>query len=514
MSAIMPPPQTPPPYGDLDMSAVLELCYTSLATFDKTFLPEAFNRPFYTPHKRILEAIDSGHQRIAIAAPRGMGKTSIARSLVMRSILYRDYEFITYVSNSETLAVLQCENIKRELRTNQEIRKIWGDIAINVDTPDMDESFSKHAWVAFGSTLVLPRGSGQQVRGLLFKHARPQLIIVDDLEKREELLNPDLRVKTKEWFFSDLMKCIDQYSKKWRIVYIDTVKHAESLMADLLSDPEWESIRLELCDDEYHSLIPDFMTDDEVRREADAHRARGMLHVFFQEYRNLTVVGEQQSFDPRYFKYYDEKDLEPSRLENIIIVDPAKTANMKSADSAIVGLGIDYRSGAIYVRDVVSDKFFPDELYNEMFAMRARLKAHVVGVEVTGLEEFIKQPILNEMQKRGPAHTFEPVWLKARGGDPGGEKGKIKRIGMLVPYYRQGHVYHNRNCCTKLESQLVAFPSSGLVDVADATAYVIEMLELGERYFTSPDEDPEDVEQDYDEIEYDDPIDQDEYSRF
>lgn len=503
----------PSPPHELDMQSVLELCYTSIGTFDKTFLPEAFSKPFYPLHQKILSAIDSDNQRIAIAAPRGMGKTSIARSLVMRSILYRDYEFITYVSNSETLAVLQCENIKRELRTNQEIRKIWGDIAINVDTPDMDESFSKHAWVAFGSTLVLPRGSGQQVRGLLFKHTRPQLVIVDDLEKRDELLNPDLRVKTKEWFFSDLMKCIDQYSKKWRIIYIDTVKHSESLMNDLLSDPEWTSLRLELCDDEYHSNIPDFMTDTEIRREADAHRARGMLHVFFQEYRNLTTVGEQQSFDPRYFKYYEEKDLDSSRIENIIIVDPAKTANMKSADSAIVGIGIDYQTGAIYVRDVVSDKFFPNELYDELFAMRARLKAHTVGIEVTGLEEFIRQPILNEIQKRGPAHTFEPIWLKARGGDPGGERGKIKRIGMLVPYYRQGHVYHNRNCCTKLESQLVAFPSSGLVDVADATAYVIEMLELGERYFTSPEEDIDDVEQEYSSIEYDDPINEMEYTR-
>lgn len=505
-------PAPTPHIEDFDMSAVLELCYNSLGTFDKTFLPEAFNRPFYDPHKQILEALDSDHQRIAIAAPRGMGKTSLAKSMVMRAILYRDYEFIPYVSNSETLAVMQCENIKRELRTNQEIRKIWGDIAINTDSPDVDESFSKHAWVAFGTTLILPRGSGQQVRGLLFKNTRPQLIIVDDLEKREELANPDLRVKVKEWFYGDLMKCVDQYSKKWRIIYIDTVKHSESLMSELLTDSEWLGIRLELCDDEYHSTIPAFMTDDEIRREADAHRARGMLHVFFQEYRNLTMVGEQQSFDPRFFKYYDEKDINERDLETVIIVDPAKTANMKSADSAIVGIGVNYRTGAIYIRDVVSDKFFPDELYDQLFAMRARLKAHAVGIEVTGLEEFIKQPILNEMQKRGPAHTFEPIWLKARGGDPGGEKGKIKRIGMLSPYYRQGHVYHNRTCCTKLESQLIAFPSSGLVDVADATAYIIEMLELGERYFTSPDEEPENVEKEYAEIEYDDPI-GDEYLR-
>ena len=74
--------------------------------------------------------------------------------------------------------------------------------------------------------------------------------------------------------------------------------------------------------------------------------------------------------------------------------------------------------------------------------------------------------------------------LKARGGTPEGEKGKIKRIGALSPYYRQGYVYHNRNNCAKLEGQLLSFPRSGLVDVADATAYIIEVLELGGRYFS------------------------------
>ena len=190
-----------------------------------------------------------------------------------------------------------------------------------------------------------------------------------------------------------------------------------------------------------------------------------------------------------------------------MIVDPAKTANMKSADSAILGASVDYVRGSIYIRDIVSGKMYPDELYEEMFAMRRRLNAHVVGIEVTGLEEFIKQPILNEMQRRGPVDTFEPVWLKARGGDPGGEKGKIKRIGALVPYYRQGYVYHNKANCAKLEGQLLSFPRSKLLDCADCEAYIIELLELGERYFLPPEEDLADIEAEYAELDYETELD-------
>ena len=232
------------------------MCYSRIGVFGKTLLPEAFNTPWSDLHRQMLAAIDSPHQRVCIAAPRGLGKTSIARALAERSILFRSYEFILYVSNGETVATMQTENIKRELLTNREIRRIFGSVQINTDDPELDESFSKQSWVAFGSSLVMPRGAGQQVRGLLYKHFRPQLIIVDDLEKKEELENPENRRKLKEWFHSDLAKCVDRYSDKWRIIYIDTLKHYDSLLQELLVDPEWHSLRLDLCDDNYNSLAP------------------------------------------------------------------------------------------------------------------------------------------------------------------------------------------------------------------------------------------------------------------
>lgn len=490
----------------ISIDDILGECYKSISVFAKTFLPEAFNTPFSQLHNQINLAIDSGHKKIAIAAPRGLGKTTTAKALVEKSILFREYEFISYVSNSETVAEMQTENIKRELKTNKEIRKLFGDIQINVDDPEIDESFSKRSWVAFGNTFILPRGAGQQVRGLLYKNWRPQLIIVDDLEKKNELENPENRRKLKEWFHSDLEKSVDRYSDKWRIIYIDTLKHYDSLLQELLDSDEWYSLRLDLCDDEYNSLVPELISTTELRKEAEYHRQNGMLDVFYMEYRNMPISKEDTSFRQEYFKYFQPSEIAESDLENFVIVDPAKTAKIQSADSAIVGIGVNYRTNAIYIRDIVSGKMYPDEIYEQLFLMRQRLNAYTVGIEITGLEEFIKQPILNEMQKRKPSDHFDPVWLKARGGDVEGEKGKIKRIGSLVPYYRQGYIYHNQSNCAKLESQLLSFPRSALLDVADATAYIIELLELGQRYFTTPEISLEESEKEFASLEYDEPI--------
>ena len=48
-----------------------------------------------------------------------------------------------------------------------------------------------------------------------------------------------------------------------------------------------------------------------------------------------------------------------------------------------------------------------------------------------------------------------------------------------------GHIYHNSSCCEVLEQQLLNFPSPKHWDVADATAYIIEMTDKGERFFTN-----------------------------
>ena len=101
----------------IDLKDDLALCYKHLGVFGKTFLPDAFDRTFSKLHTQILDLIDSGERRIAIAAPRGLGKTTIAKALTIRSILFRDYEFITYNSQSETSAMMQ--RIRRRLIVGQ-----------------------------------------------------------------------------------------------------------------------------------------------------------------------------------------------------------------------------------------------------------------------------------------------------------------------------------------------------------------------------------------------------------
>jgi len=498
---------------------ILSKCAISTRITAQTFFPERFNMPFAEKvHGEIFKLIDGPDQKVAIAAPRGWGKTSIvALALMARYILFNHTGFICYINKSHDAASLQTENLRRELVTNRMIRHFFGSFkARDASKNEFDEVFSKKSWVAY-NTLVWPRGAGQQVRGVLFKNDRPGLIVIDDLEDPEKINNDEIRQGWHKWLYADVIKAVPRLHRNWKIVYIDTLKHEDSTLQKLLDSSEWKSVRLEACDDNFKATAPEFMSDDDIQREWQEHLDAGQTDVFFQELRNLPISTKDSTFQKDYFHYYNvpndmgkgENDLtlldsdiqNNQNIETVIILDPAKTVKIHSAESAIIAVGIDLSSAKLFVRDIVSEKMYPDEIYDELFGMGTRLNAKVLGIEETSLNEFIKQPIKNEMFRRGS--FFELIWLKARGGMK-----KELRIKELVPYYRGGYIYHNKACVTikKLESQLLMFPRSKLWDIMDCLAYIIEMLELGERYF-SPKSNTEDIESEYTELEYDKSID-------
>jgi hypothetical protein len=283
------------------------------------------------------------------------------------------------------------------------------------------------------------------------------------------------------------MKCGDQYRGTTQFIYIDTLKHEDALLQELLDSPEWHSVHLSVCDDNYHSFAPDFMSDEEILAEVTELKRKGKLDVFYREMRNIPVAAETASFKTEYFKYFIEDGdrlrwtvdkvsscEEVSDLVTVIIVDPAKEVQIQNADTAIVGISVSRKNKKIFFRRCNSGKMYPDEIYKNSFAMARELRAHLIFVEKTSLHQFIEQPFEN--QKRIENWVGQLIWLNAKGK-------KEERIAHLAPYYRQGFVYHNQQCCTKLESQLTGFPRSKLWDVMDAFAYIIKIMDEYFIYF-------------------------------
>jgi len=483
--------------SESDLKEVMTLCLTDTRYLAKLCFPEDFSHKFTSLHNDAFDIIDrSKAKKICIAGARGFGKTTICEALVKKGILYQENRFIGYLSHSSTNAELSTESIKMDLLSNERLREIGfptiteGKEGISSDL-EKQFQFSKKAWVANGHTFILPRGAGQQVRGLKWIRYRPDLWIVDDLEDDQEIENEIQRDKLKRWFFGSLMKTVSRYDRDYRIIYIDTVKHEDALITHILGDPDWECVELPgyTTDDDgnYVTVDEGFLTQEELDKEVAFHRRQHLMDVLARELGCQPTSREDNEF-AGYFLYYKETDEDFRKrlpfLENLLIVDPAKTKKMTSAQSGFLVLGVDVERGKYYVRAAFGRFLTQAELIETMFSLCAQYDCKVLGVEVTSLEEHITYPIKN-YQMMHKKTGIELVQLKARGGkgELGGVTGsKVGRARGVIPLYQQGLIYHNESGTAELEAQALSFPRPKRWDVLDCAAYIPQMLEVGLRY--------------------------------
>jgi len=480
-------------YNETEMSPELQAegrllmddCEHNTALFCKMIFPERFDFPFSLGHYEIFRALDDDSiKKLLIIAPRGFGKTTLLQlGYAARRILYNQNRFIVPISKSEINALNQTETLKMQLVSNPMIKKIWGSMK--------SQQFSKEQWRANNrlKTVIMPRGSGQQVRGLILD-SRPDLLIGDDIEDVEGVESETQREKLKRKIMEDYLNCVDYKRNDWRVIFIGSMLHEDSFLANIEDaykeaikagkKPDWHVINFSLCDDNYRSNWPEAYTDEWIQEKMGEYSKMGMLDSFAREFMGVPTSSEA-NFKKEYFRHYSESDLPDEvsrRLVNIVIADPAKTAEKTSCDTAIVVWGIDTIGQRYFLRSVIREHLHMDEIINRILDSAARWRARAIGVEVTGAEEQITYPIKNEMlMRRQICHLEE---LRAKGK-------KEHRAATMLPYYRMHRIFHEKSIAPLIELPLMSFPRCKKWDVIDAASYLPKMLDAGKLYLQSDD---------------------------
>lgn len=470
---------------------ILVECYRNTKFMAQLLYPDEFSGEMSPLHDQLFDFVDNCKApKKYVQAFRGFGKTTVNKLLVRKKVLFDEKHFIGYLTNSGEVAQIVSNSMKMGLLANTEVRKIFGDVRVS-RVEGVEEQWAQRSWVAKGQTLVLPRGYGQQVNGLIWLYYRPDFWIVDDLDDRVEVRNEEQRKKLREWFYGTLMYTVSQYKStdtKPEFFYTDTIKHPDGLICHLMDDPDWEGISLSICDENYKTLAPSISSQDELSKEIEGHRRNKTMDVFARERMGLAQSKEYGTFKASYFKYYKEDDENfvktiRKRLINILIYDPSKTKNPANAQTGFVVWGLDLEYSRFYVRLPLGEYLTVSEQYDKLISLAEDFGIQALGMEVTGLEEHLTYNVKNECLRRGKQWIVSNfIELKARSGKgefTGFEGGKEGRISLLLPFYERGMVLHNKDTCGPLEQQLLG---SKLRDIADAAAYLPQMLAKGAKY--------------------------------
>lgn len=466
-----------------EKEAILVLMATDPAKAVRVLFPEQFTREFDAVHLQIIEDFFSDEPRTAVAAPRGIGKTTLTIALIAISILLHDCDYLVYISETATAAIRLVDNLKYFLTSNELIRELFGDVTA---TDYQSREFYTFK-IAGREVAILPRGAGQQVRGLNFRGKRPDKIVCDDLESRENTGTKEKVDALKNWFFSDVYFLVDHMSSStnFRFRVLGTVIDELSLLNTILDNAAFKSIRMSICDDNYETLAPNAISTEKIREIRQTLLDVGEGDQFEREYRNIAVSKTTRLWKDFEFSYFKEADESFRTIGCVtaVIVDPAKTVATESADTGFAVITVNTHTGKIYFREAFGAKLKPNEIYAESVSLINRFNASILAVEQTGLNEFVTQPFKDYLNIHGFSWVhFMPLTAKA-GKD---EAGKVVRVKSLYPYYASGMIFHAIHLKDGLyENQLRSFPRPHRWDVMDASGYMPTIFDRAE-IFLSP----------------------------
>lgn len=486
---------------------ILRNCAKSLKAFCLVFLKHRFPLPFSKQHDQLFEALDDDFKKqVVVQASRDYGKSTIgAFAYALQNIVFSCPEVrkavpglpkkrssILIVGADQERAEERSEDLKLELLENPMILKLIDNIRVMGEVNGSRQKFAKNIWTfPWGSCRII--GADQEIRGANRRGKRLDLIILDDYERGRELENPELREKRRKKLLADIRYSMDSSNRKNKIIVIGTPQHFDSLTVNLANRKRyWHSVEMPMCDDTLKSRWPEKVSDSELLMEYEEYQENGELDIFHQERMCVVIDPKTQRFKEEYFRYYEDVETELSGNPdwvNMVLVDPSKTVKKSSDYTCILGVAVNRFTHRILVRRCILERMLPDEQYKRMFAMCVEINARHLGIEHTGIEKFVVQPVENYQKKNGYNHILI-TWINANAS----QESKEKRVAELLPHYRAGEVWHNKAQCHALESQLMAYPKAKYWDAMDCFANVNFMLQEHKLFYVTnydePEEDP------------------------
>jgi len=506
------------------LQSLLIECLQDSKVFMNTFMKQTYDKPWTEGRCKNIETLDDDTiSKGYVCAYRSMGKTTQLEGWLVKQFVFRLQPFVLFAGRTIDYAAGRTDNVKTELLTNPDLREVFGQLKAR-PYKGINPVFSKLAWFLSDPitdepyAFCSPKGAMQQVNGAVVrigrKQYRPTFIAIDDGEHREEILSEQNREKYKSWFYGALLPCTSEerpnaktnrwhkpknqllWRPPWRVWNQDTIKHEAGNMAAIIQSSDWVGNVLPMAEkrgSEYYSLVPELVSNAQVRAEQRQSVEDRQADLFAMEKLCLPqATDDGGGWTRELFKYYGEGDLDLNSLpheDKVIIIDPAKTAKMNSAHTAMLAMASDCEKRRCYFRTCLARTLMAEDIPKEAIKLALRMNTKYIAVEITGLEEHVKWLFENEVTRQGFGEYFQFIWLDARGapkGDYGTGRDAAKRArgSFLLPMYQAGDIYHEHGMKNgPLEQQQMSFPKCARWDALDCGGYVPQILKLGGRYW-------------------------------
>jgi hypothetical protein len=443
----------------------------ALAKKDLNFLgmlaaPEDFTLAFplfYLALFGMLTAFTKKIERFAIGIPRGFAKTTFIKLLCLWYILFSHKKFILIVGAAEELAVNTLADVC-DFLSSPNIVALFGrwNLAIEVDTQTLKVFHFR------GRNIILRAiGAGTAVRGINRKNARPDVIIMDDVQKKEDSVNAELAKSLLTWILGTLGMA--RSNDNCTYIYVGNMYPTNCILEKLKNNSQWTSLIVGGLLADMTSLWEELKPAEDLLSEYQALLEIGQPEIFTSEILNNTEISGMSGIDPHKFPvipdYYEDADAEGS----FILIDPS--SGKKQGDDCTIN-HYSVVDGKPIFDWLEAGTFSPKEVITTAIGMGIKHNTRLICVEDVAYQSTLLFWFNEYCEDKGiSGFEFMPVSPKGRN--------KNSRIKAGLIRVLKSEIYLHSRVRSHVISQTVDWnplKTSNNDDIIDPIGYVEEVM--------------------------------------
>ena len=443
-------------------------------------MPGMFSVPSPEFHYEVGRAlIDDSIKQLNIIAPRGHAKSSVVGGVFPLYHIFFDKgpKLIVLVSRTQDHAIKLLGTIKDALDYSTQLRSVFGYWGMQ-----SARSWAKAEIELKDGTMIVCKGTGQQLRGIKHGNQRPTLIILDDPEDENNTKTSEAMESNLRWLLQSAVPSLDP--TKGRLAVIGTPIHQRCIVETLKDMEGWHNMCFKPDINKEVALWEEWHPIDKLLQKKKELESIGRVSVFYREYLCEVVGDEDQLFREDYIQGYEGKivvnengsflkfttlngkDVEEERPVNIFMgIDPASSTRQTADFSTIVPVAVD-KDGNRFVLPYFRKRVSPMVLANNIIEYAKIYKPTKTRIESVGYQEMLREYVRQKCDEEGMFISGLEIKENPRNS-------KSARLETMEPFFAQKKVYIEKSM-TELKDELLLYPRSKHDDLLDGLFYAMK----------------------------------------
>lgn len=379
---------------------------------------------------------------MALGLPRGFGKTTLVKLFILFCILYTGKRFILVMSATAHHA----ENIIADVASmldEPNIKAIFGDWTLGRTT----DNKAIKIFGFRGRTVILAGiGAGGSVRGLNVDNERPDVMIFEDVQTREDADSQKVSEDLEKWMLGTAMKA--KSPKGCMTLFIANMYPTpHSLLKKLKRNKHWAKFICGGILEDGTSLWEDLQPLKQLLTEYLRDCDSGHPEIFHAEVLNDENASLNNLVDFAKLKSYPYQD-DDIPAGKFIVIDPA--TDKANADAVSLGYFEVHGNSEPCLIELTEGRLSPKETIMESLRLCAKYNCYLVVIESNSYQYTLKWWSDEVCRTLGIVGiSFVDIYS--------GRMSKVSRILNMFKSYVKGEIWVHPRCRAQVHMQISGF---------------------------------------------------------